>query len=111
MSCHWRELGHIQICWAVTDGLWYLGYSTLTVAPDPTIEWVTRAIHSVGGRSSTHRSLRVLTRDLVVRPWGWNVHGHDSESRGGTNHVAHEAAAELEAQTEAKFHMYYFSFR
>jgi hypothetical protein len=35
--------------------------------------------------------------------------GCDSESCGGTDRVAPEATAELKAQVEAKFHMYYFS--
>jgi hypothetical protein len=39
---------------------------------------------------------------------GLSLHGHDSESCGGTHRVAPEAAAELKAQVEAKFHMYYF---
>jgi hypothetical protein len=64
----------------------------------------------MGGRIGTHMPLRVSLRDSVVTPWGWNLHGCDSESRGGTHHVAPEAASELKAQAEAKFHIYYFCF-
>jgi hypothetical protein len=28
--CHYRELGHIQILWAITDGPWYPGYRSPT---------------------------------------------------------------------------------
>jgi hypothetical protein len=45
-----------------------------------------------------------------VRPWGYSLHGHDTKSDGGTHRVALEVVAELKAQAEAKFHMYYFSF-
>jgi hypothetical protein len=38
--------------------------------------------------------------------WCKGLHGHDSESRGGTHRVAPEAAAELKRQAEDKFHMY-----
>jgi hypothetical protein len=43
--------------------------------------------------------------DSVVRPWGYNLYGHDSESHGGTHHVAPKAAVELKAQAEAMFNM------
>jgi hypothetical protein len=38
------------------------------------------------------------------------VHGHDSESWGGTHHVAFDVAAELKDRVEAKLHMFYFGF-
>jgi hypothetical protein len=43
-----------------------------------------------------------------VRPQGYGLHGHDTESCGDTHRVAPGAVAELKAQTEAMFHMYYF---
>jgi hypothetical protein len=55
-------------------------------------------------------TLQVPMWDSVVRPWGQSLHGRDSESCGGTHHVAPEATVELVAHAEPKFHMYYFSF-
>jgi hypothetical protein len=52
-----------------------------------------------------------MLRDLVVRPWGYSLHGRDLESRSGTHHVALEATALMKAQTEAKFHMDCFVLR
>jgi hypothetical protein len=37
---------------------------------------------------------------------GLKLHGHDSESRGGTQRVAPRAAAKLKGQAEVKFHIY-----
>jgi hypothetical protein len=39
------------------------------------------------------------------------LHGHVSESYGGTHCVALEVAVELKAQAETKFHMYCFVLR
>jgi hypothetical protein len=54
----------------------------------------------------THMLLWVPSQDLVVRPWGYSLHGRESESHGGTNHVAPEAASRFKAQAEAKFIIY-----
>jgi hypothetical protein len=43
--------------WAVTDDLVYSGYQTMTVAHEPSIEWVAGAGHSTGGRMGTHMLL------------------------------------------------------
>jgi hypothetical protein len=59
-----------------------------------------------GGRIGTYMSLRVPSRDSVVRPLSWSLHGRDSESHGSTHRVAPEVVAELKAQVEAKVHMY-----
>jgi hypothetical protein len=56
-------------------------------------------------------SLRILPQDSVVRPWGYSLHGRDSESHGGNHRVAPEVATELEAQVEAKFYMHCFGLR
>jgi hypothetical protein len=48
-------------------------------------------------------------RDSVERSWGQSLHGLNLESRGCTHCVAPEAACELKAHAEAKFHMYYFA--
>jgi hypothetical protein len=105
-----KKQGHIWICWVVIGGPRYSGYKTLTVAPKLSVERVTKVVHSMGGRMGTHTSLRVPSWDSVVRPWYWSLHGHDSESYGGTHRVAPKAMAGLEAQMDAKFHMCYFSF-
>jgi hypothetical protein len=88
-----------------------LGYKITTVAREPSVERVVRAIHSTRGKIGTHMSLRVPPLDSVARPWGWSHHGHDSESYFGTHRVAPEATGELKAQLEAKFHMYCFGLR
>jgi hypothetical protein len=56
--------------WAITGGPRYLGYMTLTVAPEPSIKRVIGAVHPTGSRIGTHMSLRVPSRDSVVWPWG-----------------------------------------
>jgi hypothetical protein len=38
-----------------------------------------------------------------VSPWSKSLHGCDSESCGGTHHVAPEATVELKAWSEASF--------
>jgi hypothetical protein len=68
--CRWRELDHIQICWAITGSPRYLGCVTMTVASEPIVEWVAEVVHSMGGRSGTHMLPRVPTGDSMVRPWG-----------------------------------------
>jgi hypothetical protein len=47
----------------------------------------------------------------MLSSWGLILQGLDSESRGGAHCVAPEAASELNAQAEAKFHKYYFILR
>jgi hypothetical protein len=56
--------------WVVTSDLQYLGYKTLIVAPEPSVERVAGAVHSTGGRIGTHMLLCVPSRDSVVRSWG-----------------------------------------
>jgi hypothetical protein len=101
----------IQIFWAVTDDPRYPVYKTTTVALEPSIEQVARAVNSKEGRIGTHMLLRVPPRDLVVRTWGESLHDNNSESHGGTHRVAREAVAELNAHAKAKFHMHYFILR
>jgi hypothetical protein len=43
----------------ITSDLRYPGYKTPTVAPEPSIEWVARAVHSMGGRIGTHMLVQV----------------------------------------------------
>jgi hypothetical protein len=52
--CRSRESVCVQIFWVITSGLWYPGYRTPTVAPEPSIEWSARAVHWMGGRIGTH---------------------------------------------------------
>jgi hypothetical protein len=56
--------------WTVTGDLWYLRYKTPSVAPVPSVEWVTEAVHSMGCKIGTHMLLWVPPQDSVVRPWG-----------------------------------------
>jgi hypothetical protein len=56
--------------WAVTSGLWYLGYLTPTVAPEYSVERVAGAGHSTVGRTGTHMLLWALPWDSAVRLWG-----------------------------------------
>jgi hypothetical protein len=51
---------------AVTGVPQYPGYKTLTIAPEPFVEQVVRAIHSSGGRIGTHMLLRVQSQDRVT---------------------------------------------
>jgi hypothetical protein len=53
--------------WAVTGGLRYPGYITLIVAPEPSVERVTRAGHSMVDRTGTHMVLSALPWDSVTR--------------------------------------------
>jgi hypothetical protein len=48
----------------------YPGYNTTIVAPEPSVERVVGAIHSIGGRIGTLLPLWVPTWDYKVRPWG-----------------------------------------
>jgi hypothetical protein len=89
--------------WAVIGDPWYPGYKTPTVAPEPSVEWVAGAVHSMGGRIGTHMLQWVPPRDSVVR-----FHGHNTEFHGGTHCIAPEVAAKLKVQEEAKFHIYCF---
>jgi hypothetical protein len=54
--------------WAIASDPWYPGYETRTVALEPSVERVVRAVHSTGGRIGTHMLLWVLPWDSVVRP-------------------------------------------
>jgi hypothetical protein len=45
--------------WAVTGDPRYLGYKTLIIAPEPSVERAARAIHLTGCRICTHIILRV----------------------------------------------------
>jgi hypothetical protein len=49
--------------WVITGDPWYLRYKAPTVALEPSIKWVARAIHSMGGRIGTHMILWVLSWD------------------------------------------------
>jgi hypothetical protein len=49
--------------WTITCDLLYPRYKTPTVAPEPSVEHVVGASHSMGGRIGTHMVLRVLPRD------------------------------------------------
>jgi hypothetical protein len=108
---HYKEPGHIQICWAITSGSQYLGYKTPTVAIEPSVEHVAEVVHLMGGRIGTHMSLQVPPWDSMVRPWGQSFYGCYMESHGGTKHVGPEAAAMLKDHAETNFDMYYFGLR
>jgi hypothetical protein len=97
--------------WAVISNPRYPRYKTPTVAPEPSIERVTRAVHLTEGRIGTHMLLWVPSRESVVRPWGHSLHSRDFKSCGGTHRVASEVASELKPQAEAKFHIYCFVLR
>jgi hypothetical protein len=56
--------------WVVTSNPQYPGYKTSIVAPEPSVKWVARAVHSIGGRIGTHMLLCVPSWDSVVRTWG-----------------------------------------
>jgi hypothetical protein len=53
--------------WVLTSDLWYLGYFTPTLAPEPSVEWVVGAGHSMVGITGSHMVLWALLRDLTVR--------------------------------------------
>jgi hypothetical protein len=50
--------------------LWYPGYFTPTVAPEPSVEQVAGAGNSTVGRIGTHMLLWALSWDSAVRLWG-----------------------------------------
>jgi hypothetical protein len=52
--------------WAITSDPRYLGYKTLTVAPEPSVKWVAGAIHSMGDRIGTYMILWIQSRDSEV---------------------------------------------
>jgi hypothetical protein len=52
---------------AVTSDPWYPGYNTPTVAPEPSVEWVVGASHSMVVRIGSHMVLWALLLDSVVR--------------------------------------------
>jgi hypothetical protein len=51
---------------AITGSPWY---KTPTVAPEPSVEQVVGAVHSMGGRIGTRMSLWVSPWDSLVRPY------------------------------------------
>jgi hypothetical protein len=53
--------------WAITDGLWFLGYITPIVAPKPSVEQVAGASHSTVGKIGSHTILWALLRDSAMR--------------------------------------------
>jgi hypothetical protein len=57
---------HLEF-WAVTGDLRYLGYFTLPVAPEPSIEWVARIGHSTVGRTCSCMVLWALSHDSMVK--------------------------------------------
>jgi hypothetical protein len=76
-------------------------------SPEPSVERAVETVLSMGGWIGTHMLLWAPSQDSVVKPWDWSLHSRDSESRGGAHRVAPEVVFELEAQAEAKLHMYY----
>jgi hypothetical protein len=48
----------------------YPRYKTLIVAPEPSVERVAGAGHSMVGRTSSHMLLQALPRDSMARLWG-----------------------------------------
>jgi hypothetical protein len=65
-----ERTGLYPVFWVITGGLWYPGYKTQTVGPEPSVKRVAVVVHSTEGRIVTHMSLWVPPRDSVVRPWG-----------------------------------------
>jgi hypothetical protein len=67
--CRWRELNIFRFLgrnwWLVIPGV-----QDPNSSPKPSVEWVTRVVHSTGGRIGTHMSLQVPPHDSVMRPWG-----------------------------------------
>jgi hypothetical protein len=49
--------------WVVTGNPWYPGYFTPIVAPEPSLEWVVGAGHSMVGRTGSHKVLWALLWD------------------------------------------------
>jgi hypothetical protein len=45
--------------WVITGNPQYPGYKTPTVSPEPSVEWVARAVHSMGGTIGTLMLQRV----------------------------------------------------
>jgi hypothetical protein len=60
-SCDPRHVLSRDSRLAIIGVPWYPMYKTLTVAPDPFIEWVVRAARSTGGRVGTHMLIQVLS--------------------------------------------------
>jgi hypothetical protein len=60
--------------WALTNNLRYF---TLTVAPEPSVERVAGAGHSMVGRTSAHMVLWAHSWDSAVRLWGSSLHDLD----------------------------------
>jgi hypothetical protein len=56
--------------WVVTSDLRYPGYFTSTIVPEPTIEWVVGASHSIVGRIGSHMVLWAILWDSKVRLQG-----------------------------------------
>jgi hypothetical protein len=93
------------VFWAVTGGLRYKRYITPIVAPKPFVERVAGAGHSTVGGTGTHgiagtstgfggeiAELKPLRSQLGVLRW--------------CPPCTPDAASEVEAQAEVKFHMY-----
>jgi hypothetical protein len=55
--------------WVITGDPRYLGHKTQTIAFEPSIDWVARVVHSMGGSIGTHMVLHVPSWDLVVKSW------------------------------------------
>jgi hypothetical protein len=64
--CHWLELDVSRCFWVITSDPRYPGYKTLTVAPEPFVERVVRAVRSMEGKIGTHMILWVPLRDSEV---------------------------------------------
>jgi hypothetical protein len=74
-----------------------MGYITLAVAREPSIERVAGADHSTVGRICTHMVLWALPRCSVERLWGLSLHDLNWDSCGGVHHVAPEDTSEVKA--------------
>jgi hypothetical protein len=62
--------GPYQEFWAIIGGPRYLGYITLIVSSEPSVERVAGACHSTVGRTCTHMVLWALPWDSAVRLQG-----------------------------------------
>jgi hypothetical protein len=73
--------------WTITGCPRYLGYITQIVAPEPSVELVAGADHSMVGITGTHMVLWTLPRDSTMRLWGKSLHDLHWESCGGAHRV------------------------
>jgi hypothetical protein len=67
--CCWRELIVSRIL-GHNRRPWYLGYFTLTVAPEPSVEHVVKNVLLMGDIIGAYMLLQALLWDSVVRLWG-----------------------------------------